>query len=174
MQRMESTRQIMIRVGDAGEGEDAVLEALDSAPGDIDLAEVGERLAEELVLARHRRARFGDRLDERGEILRGEKVRVGATQTEMRLDDLDLAQRVHVASAGRLIVKIGEIKEIESPDEGTLGPRRALGHQREPSHLLAKASHDEARIAKRHPRDDEASGGLRFGHGTEALMNLFY
>jgi len=49
------------RVGDAGEGENALLEAFDGAPGDVRFAEIGERLGEEVEFFLHGRGRFGNR-----------------------------------------------------------------------------------------------------------------
>jgi len=164
MQRVKRLREIALGVGNAGEGQHPVLEALDGAPGDVRLAKVGERLAEELELARDRRAGFGDGLDQGGEILRRDEIGVGATKAEMGFDELDLAQGVHVAGAGRLVEKIGEIKEIDHTRKRTFRAHGSLGHEGEASGLLAEAAHDEARVAERHAGDDKAPDSLRFGH----------
>ena len=131
---------------------------------DVCFAEVGERLGEEVELFLHGRRRFGDRLDQRGEILRGEEIGVGTAQAEVRLDQLHFAQRVHLAGARGLVKKIAEVEKIERPGERAFGPRGALGHEGEPSRLLREAAHDEARIAERHSPDDEASDGLGLAH----------
>ena len=165
VQGVESSRQIVVGVGDTGESENALLEAFDGAPGDVRFAEVGERLGEEIELFLHGRGRFGDRFDEHGEILRRQEIRVRAAQAEMGFDEFDFAQGVHLADAGRLVEKIGEIKEIERPGEGTLGTRGALGHEGKTSGLPAEAAHDEARIAEGHSSDNKAPDGSRFAHG---------
>jgi len=62
-------------VGDAGQRENPVLEPLDPARQETSVvAEITERLGEEVELARHRRARFRDRLDQPGEILRATRL----------------------------------------------------------------------------------------------------
>lgn len=164
VQGMESARQIVVGAGDTGEGENALLEAFNRAPRNVRFAQVGERLGEEIEFLLHRRGRFGHRFDERGEILRRQEIRVRAPQAEMGLDEFDFAQGVHLAGAGRLVEKIGEIKEVERPGEGTPGARDALGHERKPSGLPAEAAHDEARVTEGHSPDDEAPDGSRFAH----------
>jgi len=164
VQGVESTRQIAVSMGDAGKDENPLLEAFDRAPGNVRFAEVSERLGKEVELFRHRRGRFGHRFDERREILRRQEIRVRAAQAEMGLDESDFAQGVHLTATGRLVEKVGEIKEIERSSEGTLGPRGALGHEGETSGLLAQAAHDEARVAEGHSPDNKAPDGLRFTH----------
>jgi len=96
--------------------------------------------------------------------LSGEQIGVGAAQSEMWLEQLHLAQRVHLAGAGRLVEKISQIKEVEQAGEGTFRTRRALGHQGEPSSLPAETTHDETGIAERHPPNNEALHGTGFAH----------
>jgi hypothetical protein len=164
MQQVKSARQIMIGMGDTRQRQNALLEALDRTPGDVRFAEVGECFREEIELLLQRRARFSDGLNQRGKILRRDQVRVRAAQTEVRLNDLGLAQGVHLARTRRLIKKIGEVKEVERTGERSLGPRRTLGHESESPRLLRQRAHDEAGVAERHASHDKAADGVGFGH----------
>jgi hypothetical protein len=165
VQGVEGAGQVAVRLGDAGEGEDALLEAFDGAPGDVGFVEVGEGLGEEVVLGLDGGAGLGDGFDERGEVLRAEQVGVGAAQAEVGLDEPDFAQGVHFAGAGGLVEEVGEVEEVEQSGKGAFGPRGALGHEGEPAGLPGEAADDDAGVAEGHARDDEALDGARFAHG---------
>jgi len=164
MQGLESMWKIVIGMGNAGQGEHAMLKPFDCAPRDFRFAEITECLTEEFEFTRHRSARFGNRFNEHGKILRGNQIGVPAAQAEVRFEKFDLAQRMHIAGAGRLVKKIGEIEEIDHAGEGAFWTRGTLGNEGESPRFLAEAAHDQAGVAKRHSRDDETSGGLRIGH----------
>ena len=164
MQGVERAREIAVGLGDAGEGEDALLEAFDDAPGDVGFAQIGEGLGEEFVFSGDGGAGFGYGFDEGGEVLRGNEVGVGAAESEMGLDEFDFAQGVHFAAAGRLVKKVGEVKKVKLADEGSLGAGGALGHEGEAAALASETAEDEAGVAVGHAPDDEAPDGLRFAH----------
>ena len=107
VQRVKGVGKIVVGVGDASEGKDAVFKAFDGPPGDVDQAEVRQSFPEKFIFARHGCTRFGDRFDECGEILRGDKICVGTAQSEMGLDELNFTQGMHFSGAGGLIMKVG-------------------------------------------------------------------
>jgi hypothetical protein len=164
VQGVEGAGQVVVGVGAAGESEDALLESLDGAPGDVGFAEISERAGKEIVLLLQGCAGFGDRFNECGKILGAKEVGVGAAQAEVGFDEFDFAEDMDFTGACGLIEEVGEVEEVKQSGEGAFRSRGAFGHEREAAGLLAETAHDEACVAERHPRDDDALDSARFAH----------